>query len=1206
ARRPQNTEREEVILSGKLAEFRTALLQEIDAAKRSASSAAVPLINGKRIAQIGGSYQYVFDIESALNLPGDVPGELLVQGYSPLEVVIISIEGMSITLSIPKDIGTFVKSARLRSDLVFLMRKLIERIESKANNPNLVGDRLLGAPVSGEPLPIEVSYLNPQQNEALACSLGRNTTFIWGPPGTGKTRTIGAIGKQLYRRGRSVLLVSHTNIAVDGAIKQIAERLGPESEDLANGKVIRVGAPRDPSIKEIPNILLQTHVDKRSEELAERRVKLATELGQIVTEIKETSRTIDICEWLDEAEEDIITMTNDLDELKSVEVESESLQSELSQLEASSDYWITAEKSAHDAISHLNKLSRANELLSKLKHQIESNQDKLEEITNSLSNAKSLLFKVSSISWLTRKWRRLPSPEEQLAVVQNLQKQVDHSCIVIDNIRNEFDVAQKKRAFLYDKVQAFRLKYSAEPAEILQQVDYNDLNRKQLKQKINLLANEYGSAYLELESLFESRLSVLKQLGLTHESTGSLEMMLSSIKQAFQRAVEETKNVDIEKLRTRRKELNSRVRTIEVELGQIEETLKKVEQLVIADATVVATTLTRAYLRDSIQARRFDTVILDEASMAPIPALWIAASIADCNAVVVGDDKQLPPVVISEHDLAIKWLGTDIFEVANIANTKLPYKVTLEEQHRMHPDISRIPTSLIYPGILRDATENTSTDNELTEWYQVGWEHDNPVLLVDTGSLNAWVTSVPRGKRSSRLNFLSATVCVDLAEQLLLPDRPKFLNMGDPRILITCPYHPHAKLLQLLVREQKLDEEIRAGTIHSFQGSEASIVIFDMVNDDPQWRVAMFIREFDKVTKRLLNVALTRARRRLIIIGDFEYMTKLSKKSFVGSRLIPFLRDNYTCVDALNIVKAGLAAKAAKAYTAVYGGNVEPDKNRLVMTHEHFYTFLRSDLDKAKNRIVIYSAWLTQNRLSQLKLQIRSALERGVKVHVVTRPLNERSKRQLSQYRMLERELTNWGVIVVHKKRMHEKLIFIDSDIVWVCSLNSLSFSDTGEHAERRVSKQVFEEYAKTLRLNELIGEYDNGIPTCPICGSEVLAREGRNQPFLPFFWYCVRKDCGYTRSIDQPPLQDGIITCSHCGGEVEYGEWGGKPAWRCIENRHHHQKLARTHLRLPKMRAIVPKRKLRELDKHFGISFHKEPDNFEVNQDDSLLFDLE
>jgi len=621
--------------------------------------------------------------------------------------------------------------------------------------------------------------------------------------------------------------------------------------------------------------------------------------------------------------------------------------------------------------------------------------------------------------------------------------------------------------------------------------------------------------------------------------------------------------------------------------------------LVIADAMVVATTLTRAYLRDSIQARRFDTVILDEASMAPIPALWVAASVANANAVVVGDHKQLPPIVLSTHQLAEKWLGTDIFNAAKIVNGIVAHRIDLKEQHRMHPDISRIPNALIYGDILKDATKNTSTDNELTEWYQVGWEHDSPVLLMDTGSLNAWVTSVPRGRRSSRLNFLSATVCVDLAEQLLLENRPEFQMVDKPRILIASPYQPHANLLRLILHEQGLDKEVRAGTIHSFQGSEASIVIFDMVNDEPHWRVAMFTPKYDKGTKRLLNVALTRARRRLIIVGDFDYIAKLSKKSFVGSQLIPFLRDNYRSVNALDVVKAGLAARSAKAQTAVYGGDVEADKNRLVMTHEHFYTFLRSDSAKAKSRLVIYSPFLTQNRLAQFEPQIRSAVERGVKVYVATKALCER-KRKLPEYRLLESALSKWGVTIVHKQGMHEKLIFIDSNILWAGSLNPLSYSNTGEHMERRVSREVFDDYARKLRLNELISEYDAGSPTCPICGNEVVAREG---PDDPFYWRCIIKGC-YTRSIDQPPLKDGIITCANCGGEVEYGEWGGKPAWRCIENRHHHQKVARTHLRLPKMRATVPKRKLRELDERFGVPSPKTASTSKVCPQEPFLFE--
>jgi len=183
---------------------------------------------------------------------------------------------------------------------------------------------------------------------------------------------------------------------------------------------------------------------------------------------------------------------------------------------------------------------------------------------------------------------------------------------------------------------------------------------------------------------------------------------------------------------------------------------------------------------------------------------------------------------------------------------------------------------------------------------------------------------------------------------------------------------------------------------------------------------------------------------------------------------------------------------------------------------------------------------------------------------------------------------------------MHEKLIFIDNDVLWEGSLNPLSFSNTGEHMERRFSKKVFEEYSRKLRLNELISEYDDGPPACPICSNEVVAREGRDDPY---FWRCVKKDC-YSRSIDQPPLKGGIITCANCGGEVEYGEWGGKPAWRCIENRHHHQKVARTHLRLPKMREIVPKRKLRELDERFGIPSPKTASTSKICPQEPFLFE--
>ena len=361
------------------------------------------------------------------------------------------------------------------------------------------------------------------------------------------------------------------------------------------------------------------------------------------------------------------------------------------------------------------------------------------------------------------------------------------------------------------------------------------------------------------------------------------------------------------------------------------------------------------------------------------------------------------------------------------------------------------------------------------------------------------------------------------------------------------------------------------------------MVILDLVNDEPHFRVGMFIPALDDTTKRLLNVALTRAKRRLVIVGDFEYCKKLSKKAFVGKEFIPFLQERYDCVDALEVVPAGLAARAVEAQTSVLGGEVEPDADRLVVTQAHFYPLLLGDLKRAANRIIVYSAFITSDRLAQLEPAIKAACERDVPVYVVTKTQQERGKRELAQYRMLENTLTKWGVVVIHKKNMHEKLVFIDDKIVWMGSLNPLSFSNTQEIMERRANSKVFEDFMKILRVHELVGGYNEGIPSCPFCKNEIVASEGKDDPY---YWRCIIKDC-YSRSIDDPPLllEDGLVPCANCGGKVEYGHWGGKPHWRCKKNRQHRQKVARTHLRLPKMRNLIPKGELRRLDKIFGLA---------------------
>jgi hypothetical protein len=420
---------EDVPLTGMLAEFRTALREEIEAARRNESSSSVPLINGRRIGQIGGSYQYSFDVENLLNLPGDAPGDLYVQGHAPLEVVVVSTVGMRIVLSVPSDLGTIVPYARLQSNLAQLMRKLIERIEGLANAPNPVGQRVLGQGlVGGVAWPLSEARrvnegkgsgdcLNQQQLDALASSLGRDTTFIWGPPGTGKTQTIGAIGEQLYRRGRSVLRVSHTNSAVDEAILRIADTIS--QEELAKGKVVRVGNSAEKRFEneKYREVLLATHKDRRSAELAQRRDACREKRDAAAIQVLQILRSINIAEWTEQAEMDIVNMCRELGEVRRAEAAVERARAEHQLLVSQTVRWLAANEDAKHAKIRLDAIRELDRRIVDANAVVVAGRAGLNSAQERLGGAERLLADTTSVGWLTRTWRGLPAPDKQQAEV---------------------------------------------------------------------------------------------------------------------------------------------------------------------------------------------------------------------------------------------------------------------------------------------------------------------------------------------------------------------------------------------------------------------------------------------------------------------------------------------------------------------------------------------------------------------------------------------------------------------------------------------------------------------------------------------------------------------------------------------------------------------------------------------------------------------
>ena len=217
----------------------------------------------------------------------------------------------------------------------------------------------------------------------------------------------------------------------------------------------------------------------------------------------------------------------------------------------------------------------------------------------------------------------------------------------------------------------------------------------------------------------------------------------------------------------------------------------------------------------------------------------------------------------------------------------------LREQKRMRPEIRRVVNRSIYGGKLRDGTLASNDE----PWIAADWPHrDTRVLLVDLSNSGAWVSRVPSGRHSSKVNFYSATACVDLAGALLDPTQLREPELETPRVAIISRYRPHASLCELLIERRGLVPEVQAGTAHSFQGAEAETVIVDVVDAPPVWKSGLLRPDEDNDSnQRLLNVALTRAKQRLIIVGHFDWIRKDGKRSFL-QRVIADLADRHPTV----------------------------------------------------------------------------------------------------------------------------------------------------------------------------------------------------------------------------------------------------------------------------------------------------------------------
>ncbi len=307
-------------------------------------------------------------------------------------------------------------------------------------------------------------------------------------------------------------------------------------------------------------------------------------------------------------------------------------------------------------------------------------------------------------------------------------------------------------------------------------------------------------------------------------------------------------------------------------LSATRDRLREGEVEVLARARVVLATLSQVYLSQVFLETGFDVVVVDEASMAVLPTLFFAACLGKERVVVVGDPRQLPPIVAAESSVARRTMARNIFDVRREnAEGRDRSVALLDTQYRMHPEIGGLVSDLFYDGRIRNA-ESTRERAALAGSAPYPGE---ALVLVDTASR----TTCERDARTgSRLNRMTAELCVEFARGAA--------EMDGRSVAIITPYVAQSRLIRRLLAGKDLAAgSVECSTIHKFQGQERDIVIIDLVDTAPMRPGRLLSDGASSAALQLLNVSISRARGKLIVVADVPYFERHDPRSTVASLL---------------------------------------------------------------------------------------------------------------------------------------------------------------------------------------------------------------------------------------------------------------------------------------------------------------------------------
>ena len=303
------------------------LIREIK--KTGAGQKRYELEKGRRGETAGGAVLYHFPFSDEAELFQEAEVEVQVDGRK-VDGTIVSIEAGTLTLALKEDIGKEVRFAVLLIDATALLEALKEKIEAVKQGEITLNRTLADAVVRPGTLPKSPAHpirtdngsnsdrlkLNESQRKAYENALREAVTFVWGPPGCGKSTTLAEIVHSAFKDDKKTLICSNTNKAVDEVLLKICEVLGREHQAMEEGKIVRLGRVVHDKLNEYHNyVTVDGIAERRSADLKEKKQQLETEIARIDASTQSAQQCLAKFESLDKANRELTSEQENVNQL---------------------------------------------------------------------------------------------------------------------------------------------------------------------------------------------------------------------------------------------------------------------------------------------------------------------------------------------------------------------------------------------------------------------------------------------------------------------------------------------------------------------------------------------------------------------------------------------------------------------------------------------------------------------------------------------------------------------------------------------------------------------------------------------------------------------------------------------------------------------------------------------------------------------------